>query len=255
MQLCPSCQTYIDESLRSCSKCGYNLEPASNQDSYADSNSKGGQLIVHQGRRPKLPVHVYLAVTIDRTESSKEFEKGIPESFITIAKIVEAKARKVSFYVATHGDRDEGQEFMILSHDVGKDQAISDVNDIVFAGGGVPHEHHLDALESLIEQIPWGAGHDIRSAAIAFMTADSKPATSGRSPEEIGDLFKQRGIELYLVCQPTPTLHSVVKAASGLLFKISNNPDVGELQSIAANIAKSITQNRNRGTITATATS
>jgi hypothetical protein len=43
-----------------------------------------------------------------------------------------------------------------------------------------------------------------------------------------------------LVCEPTPTLHDLVKSAEGLMFRITNSPDPAELQRIAAQLAASI---------------
>lgn len=246
MKYCPLCQTYIDESESKCSECGYNFNSANHGSELDSKNGSDSKIvpagIVQPGRRPKIQVLVELATLIDRTGSSKEFEVGIPKAFETIARFVEAKARSVSFYTATHGDKDEGQEFALLTNSATIDQAISDVNDIDYQGGGEAREHHLDALEDLVERIPWGAGPDVRSAAVAFMTSDSKPASSGKSPEQIGKLYRNSNIQLYLVCQPTPTLNSVIEAAEGLMFQISNRPNEDELQQISTGIAKSIEQ-------------
>ena len=70
---------------------------------------------------------------------------------------------------------------------------------------------------------------------------------AGKSARELGQLIQQRGLLLYLVCEPTATLKELVDGAGGLMFEISNNPDPTELQKIAAQLAASIVATMSAG--------
>ena len=121
------------------------------------------------------------------------------------------------------------------------DQAIEVIKRITYEGGGDPAEHHLDAIEHLLNTTPWSLDpSQSRGAILSFLTADSKPATTGSSASKIGQKIKDQKILLYLVCQPTPCLRELVEAADGLLFDITNNPDPDDLQRIAGQLAASI---------------
>jgi hypothetical protein len=184
---------------------------------------------------------VEVAATVDRTGSSKSFEVGIPLTFETIVRQLAAKARSVKCWLASHGDLDEGQDFVVHTDGGTPDQAIADIKKISYGGGGDAEEHHLDAVESLLNKVPWTANPArARGAILAFTTADSKPARSGISACDLGAEIRRRGILLYLVCEPTPTLHDLVKSAEGLMFQITNSPNPAELQKIAAQLAASI---------------
>ena len=63
--------------------------------------------------RPKIQCEVDLAATVDRTGSSERFQTGISETYAIIVSQVEAKAREVKCWLASHGDLDEDQEFII----------------------------------------------------------------------------------------------------------------------------------------------
>jgi hypothetical protein len=45
-----------------------------------------------------------------------------------------------------------------------------------------------------------------------------------------------------LVCEPTPQLDELCKAAAGLMFRITNDPEPAEMQKIAAQMAASVVQ-------------
>jgi hypothetical protein len=191
--------------------------------------------------RPKIPCEVALAVTVDRTGSSKAFEKGIPLTAELVLKQVSGKARAVKVYVQTHGDLDLGEN-MVLHTDGGTpEQALKDIGSIAFGGGGDPPEHHLDAVENLLKTVPWTADPSRgRGAILAFTTADSKPCKSGLSARQLGEEVRKRGILLYLVCEPSLTLNELCNAAGGMMFPITNSPDPVELQKIASQLAASI---------------
>lgn len=229
---CPSCQVQVEASAATCPSCGWR---------FVTDGLKAGPSLVRPAARPKVQCEVEWATTVDRTGSSKAFEVGIPMTFEIVAKQLAAKARSVKCWVASHGDLDEGQDFVIHTDAGTPEQAIEDVKKIVFGGGGDPPENHLDAVESLLNKVPWTANPArARGAILAFTTADTKPARSGISARDLGAEIKRRGILLYLVCEPTPTLQDLVSAAEGLMFQISNSPDPAELQRIAAQLAASI---------------
>jgi len=230
--ICPSCQVQVDASADVCPTCGWKFNVG---------GGKPGPSLVRPAARPKIQTEVELAATVDRTGSSKPFEVGIPKTFELIVKQVAAKARSVKCWVASHGDLDEGQAFVIHTDGGAPEQAIEDIKRVTYNGGGDAPEHHLDAVESLLNTVPWTANPArARGAILAFMTADSKSARSGISARDLGAEIKRRGILLYLVCEPTPTLQDLVRAAEGLMFQITNSPDPAELQRIAAQLAASI---------------
>jgi hypothetical protein len=184
---------------------------------------------------------VDLATTVDRTGSSEHFQTGIPKTYEVIVSQVAAKARSVKCWLASHGDLDEGQDFIIHTDAGTPEQAIEDIKKIAYGGGGDLPEHHLDAIEALLGRVPWAADPSrARGAILAFMTDDTKPAKSGIGPSELGKQIKDKGLLLYLVCQPTAYLQELANAAGGLVFEITNSPDPAELQKIAAQLAASI---------------
>jgi hypothetical protein len=196
---------------------------------------------VRPAARPKIQSDVELAATVDRTGSSEPFAVGIPLTYETIVKQVAAKARSVKCWVASHGDLDLSEPFVLHTDGGTPEQAIEDVKKITYGGGGDPPESHLDAVESLLNKVPWTANPArARGAILAFTTADSKPARSGISARDLGAEIKRRGVLLYLVCEATPTLQDLVNSAEGLMFQITNSPDPAELQKIAAQLAASI---------------
>ncbi len=228
---CPSCQASVKKGTDTCNVCGW---------SFKDSSQKTNT-IVRPAARPKIQAEIELAFGIDRTGSSKQFANGIPITAELILKQLEAKARKITCRVQTHGDQDEGQMPILSIEDATVDQAIEEVKKITYEGGGDPAEHHLDAIEHLFDTTPWSLDpSQSRGAILSFLTADSKPATTGLSASEIGQKIKDQGILLYLVCQPTQSLHELVDAADGLLFEITNAPDPDDLQKIVGQLAASI---------------
>lgn len=232
MMYCPSCQTQVDASVDVCPYCGWRFNT---------SAGKPGPSIVRPATRPKIQCQVDLAATVDRTGSSERFQTGISQTYEMIVSQVRAKVREVKCWLGSHGDIDEGQDFIIHTDAGTPEQAIEDIKKISYGGGGDPSEHHLDGIEWLLNRVPWTADPSrARGTIIAFMTADTKPAKSGVSAAALGKQIKDKGILLYLVCEPTPTLQELASAAEGLVFQISNNPDPSEMQKIAAQLAASI---------------
>lgn len=232
MMYCPSCQTQVDASVDVCPSCGWRFNT---------SCGKPGPSLVRPATRPKIQCEVDLAATVDRTGSSERFQTGIPQTFEMIVSQLKVKAREVKCWLASHGDLDEGQDFIIHTDAGTPEQAVEDLKKISYGGGGDPPEHHLDSIEVLLNRVPWTADPSrARGAIVAFMTADTKPAKSGISAAALGKQIKDKGILLYLVCEPTPTLQELASAAEGLVFQISNKPNPAELQRVASQLAASI---------------
>lgn len=228
---CPSCQAEVKKSAGTCNVCGWSF----------DETPQKSAVAVRPAARPKIQAEVEVAIDIDRTGSSQQFAKGIPLTSDLILRQLEGKARKVTCRVQTHGDVDEGELPILVVEDAGVDQALEEISKITYSGGGDPAEHHLDGIEHLLDTTPWSMDPSkSRAAIVSFLTADSKPATSGASPSQIGQKVKDQGVLLYLVCQPTPRLRELVDSADGLMFEISNEPKAEDLQVIAGKLAASI---------------
>jgi len=228
---CPSCQSATDPAASHCSQCGWKFNGA----------GVAATSLIRPAVRPKIQAEIDLGITTDRTGSSEPFQVGIPRTAEVILKQVASRARAIRCWVQSHGDLDEGQGFLLHTDGGSPDQAIADLKKIPYGGGGDPPEHHLDAIENLLRTVPWTADPaHARGAIVAFMTADTKPTRSGITARQLGEEVRRRGLLLYLVCEPTPTLHDLCTAAGGLMFQISNSPDPAELQKIASQLAASI---------------
>lgn len=233
MAYCPSCQNKVDTAVDVCPSCGWSFNNSSGQPKLSFAPPVPS--------RPKIQCAVDLAATVDRTGSCERFEIGIPLTYDLILAQLKTKVRDVKCWLGSHGDLDEGQNFIIHTDAGTPEQASEDIKNICYGGGGDPPEHHLDAIESLLNLVPWTSDPSrARGAIVAFMTADTKPAKSGISATELGRQIRDKGILLYLVCEPTPTLQELASAAEGFLFQISNNPEPTEMQKIAAEVGKSI---------------
>lgn len=242
---CYSCQSEIpDPSQDTCLNCGWNF----------NSNQGGGThiaAIVHKSaKRLKIKTNVDMAVTIDRTGSSEQFQKGIPATIQIIFDAVQAKASSLNIWIQSHGDEDYGEQPFLLTDAGTPKQAMKDITKIKYGGGGDPKETHLDAIEHLLDSIPWESDQNkSRGALIALMTADTKPAKSGISAKELGVKIRTQGILLYLICEPTYTFYELVNAAAGLMFQISNTPNPKELEQIGQQLAASIVACAGSGTL------
>ena len=140
---------------------------------------------VRPAPRPKVMPVVEIGFTTDRTGSTAAFAEGVKKSLPLILDPIKDKARGVTVWLQTHGDRDTGQDEVLLTDGGTPDQAIADAESIVYEGGGDPPEHHLDAVETLHARIPWNPNPaEARGALIAITTDDSKPAQSGRCLEQ-----------------------------------------------------------------------
>ena len=137
---CPICQQPAgDPAAKKCDNCGAPLDAA------AAVHSVAGSV-----RRNKIAVRLDLAVTNDRTGSSKQFETGIPNMFEMILKHITPKAQELRLWLQTHGDKDEGQHEVLLTDAGTPEQALQDLRGVTYGGGGAPPENHLDAIEHLM---------------------------------------------------------------------------------------------------------
>jgi hypothetical protein len=204
--------------------------------------------LVKSVARPKVQIEVELGIEIDRTGSTKQFEVGVPPTFDIISSIIVAKARSMKVWVASHGDLDEGQPWVLHTDGGSREQAFDDIRRIDYAGGGDPLEHHIDGVETLLRRLPWTTDRSrARGAIVLFATADSKPAKSGISARALGEEIRNAGILLYAICEPAAKLRELVSTASGLMFQITNNPDPKELQQIGSQVAASIVATMSAG--------
>ncbi len=232
--VCPSCRSAVDRAVEACPTCGWQLVES-------DNRAEGSSIVQSAVRPKKVQCKVEIACTVDRTGSSEPFQTGIPKTFEIVISQITAKAKNVTCWVQSHGDLDEGQEVILHTDGGTAEEAVEDIKKITYGGGGDPPEHHLDAIESLLDSVPWTLDPSRgRGAIVAFTTSDTKPAASGISAAELGKKIRAQGILLYLVCEETPELMQLAENAEGLVFHISNSPDPEELQKIAGQLAASI---------------
>jgi hypothetical protein len=228
VSFCPGCQIALIDG--SCSNCGYHVEETIEPSVTASAIRP----------RQKIPVDLMLAVSVDRTGSSAAFRTGIPRAFEAIIRPVAAKVRSVECQIWSHGDLEFGEEPILIAENATPDAAINAVKSIDYDGGRDPDETHIDQIVHLLQVTPWPAQRSKRGALLIFATAESKPARDGRSARAIGESIRERGILLYLVCEPTPLLYELSKAAHGLIFEISNDPKPDELQIVAGQLSASV---------------
>ena len=118
---CPSCQEYVDPSaLDACPNCGHGFQ------------SSAIAPAIRPAGRPKLQIGVELGLAIDRTGSSAQFATGIRTSVPMILKPVCAKARWCRVWLQSHGDEDCGEHPVLLTSGGAPEQAIADLQTIVF---------------------------------------------------------------------------------------------------------------------------
>lgn len=229
---CPSCKVEMPESGNGmCQACGFTAGQANNQ------------APVHvRAVRARQPVTVILGLGVDRTGSSQEFARGIPMIAERVLRNVEAIVRDLRVSVWTHGDLELNEQPIQMIENGTPEQAIGEVNRIVYGGGGDAPETHADQIEHLLEVLPWGSGQaQCRNALVMFLTDETKPLRSGKSMQQLGQATKDKRVKLFLVCQETPNLRELVNAAGGFLIPITNTPDDAEIQGIVSRLTASIT--------------
>jgi hypothetical protein len=230
--MCPSCQSEVEPlSGNICPRCAWTF----------DVIGAPIATLVKPARTPKIQVRVDLVFQIDRTGSSAEFSEGIPMAAELIIKPIQAKARELRCWVATHGDLDYDEKYVLLTDNGTPEQALDDIRKISYGGGGDAAETHLDGIEQTFHTIPWTFDYSARGAIVSFLTADTKKSRSGVTAAELGRHVREKNLLFYAVCQETPALRELADAAGGLLFPISNAPSSETMQLIASQIAASIT--------------
>jgi hypothetical protein len=240
--MCHSCQTILTGTTPpNCPVCGAPLGgtigPALRQRSLIVPKMPS----IRPAPRPKLPVEVTLGIEIDRTGSSAAFQSGIADSCEVLLETIAAKAKGLKVYVGTHGDEECGEAPVLHTSGGTREQAMSDIKAITFGGGGDAAETHLDGIRHFLETVPWPMdNHRTRGALVAFLTDETKPDRTGASADSIGKAIRAKGLLFYLVCQMTPTLETLLRAAAGLHIAIKNNPDRAELESAASQVSASL---------------
>ena len=230
---CPSCSHKIAVNNQNyCDSCGYSF----------NVQQKPVSIISNVHRAQKMQLDIEIGITIDRTASSIPFQIGIPLTLETILRQISLKTNNIKCWLQSHGDLDFNEYPILHSDGSLPEQAIEDVKKIVYAGGGDPQENHLDALENLINIVPWSSDSiKARGAIIAFMTDETKrPTKSGLTAKDISKIIKERNLLLYLVCQPKPYLCELINFCGGMMLEITNSPDPITLQMIAGQLSSSI---------------
>jgi hypothetical protein len=230
---CPDCGAQLSNlphGSANCPHCGFPLQVVAPETT-----------VMPNYQQSRVPVNLQMAVDVDRTGSLRRYAEGVPRTLEAILGHLNGKTAGLEVSLQSHGDLDCNEPHILLTDRGTPEQAIADARTIIFEGGGDPRETHLDAIEHLLDTVPWGADPTrSRGAFIAFLTDDTKPTRSGKTPEQLGYEFQRRKILLYLVCQRTPALHSLCTAAGGMMLEISNSPDTAQLLNIAEALSASI---------------
>ncbi|RKX21211.1 MAG: hypothetical protein DRP35_04820 [Candidatus Zixiibacteriota bacterium] len=226
---CPSCNYQgLDPNATFCDQCGWNFESDENQQ----------QPILGSVVRPEQTGSAVIGITVDRTDSSKRFQKGCKKVIEDTFNGFKINNVSPSIFLFSHGDLDEGQDTIMHTVNGSPQQVILDFNSIQFGGGGFPKENHLDAIEHLKNNVPWNPlAHN---AIISIMNDESKPLRSGKEVENLGQELKSQNIKLFLICEITPILYKLSKSAGGIMIPISNSPNPDEIQIIVQQLTASI---------------
>ncbi len=228
---CPTCGQEVPETENLCSSCGFQFATST-------SSNIGTSPKV---QRPKSHVKLVLAFLVDRTGSSKQFSSGILSMMKGIVQELKAKINTIQTSIITYGDEDEGQMPILLTDNATVDQALQDAEMIDFNGGGDPSESHLCGLEYALKTINWEPKSRMTcNVVVWFSTADTKPTSSGRSPQDLGQEIDDKKILHYSICEPQPFHYDITSEGGGLIFPISNTPDSADISKITDQVAKSI---------------
>lgn len=236
---CPGCDAEISVDTTECPECGFSL---------IVRNSVPRPTIRRMAVRPRRTADVEVAVTIDSTASSLQFANGIPILIENLLTDVRRITRACHVWLQTHGDESEGMFPLLRCDRCTVDEAVGVAQRIGFAGGGLPDEDHLKAIDHLAGIVPFTASSTCRAVLVAVINAESKPLDNG-SPFELGRELADRGLLIYVIGEPTPRIVEFVAGAGGQLLPITNSPQPDELSEIVTRIGASI-----RGTIVSGAT-
>lgn len=241
MNVCPSCGTPVDTTANpACPVCAWD---------FGGANAGRPATVIQPAARPKLPVEVIAGIGIDITGSSAPFADGIRANIETLLRAIEAKAASLTVTVQTHGDEDDGQFPTLVADSANVADAVAAVKALRFDGGGDPPEHHLNAIEKLASVVPFAAaGRQQRGAVVFFSTADSKAASSGKTPEQIGAELLGKGFITCFIGEPGTQVERVGRACNAFLFPISASPTPVEMKRVAEQVAASIVASLTKGT-------
>ena len=230
-RICPSCQQQVDVQAAACPHCGY----AAAHQTVSMCRS------VVRPRQRRLPVCVHAAAQIDRTGSSVAFERGIHLGLELYLNGLVTHVTEVQGWLGSHGDQDYDEHHVMHVEEGTPDELLRECKSIVFDGGGDGPEHHLDGIDTMVQQVPWSHDALTRKTMVCFVNDQTKPARSGMTPQQIGSQIKSLGILFYLVCESSPELEALASAADGLVMPISNDPDVEQLKQATAMVSRSLT--------------
>ena len=225
---CPSCQTLFDRSAGECSNCGHRVK-----ETVLANTFREGVI------RPKIMQPVQFTTEVDATGSSGPFAKGVALSLEIILNELAKKVADITTWVQIHRDEDDGDMPQLLTNGGTVRDAISDIGRIKYHRGGDNPETHLSGIEDLFNRVPWESR--ATGVMLVFTTDETKPARSGKSPRELAEAIRNKGVLFYMISEPTPKLNELVEAADGMMFQISNSPSEGEMKAIAAQVGASVT--------------
>ncbi len=236
---CPSCGTRVDATaIPTCPVCAWD---------FGTANAGRPTTVIQPAARPKLPVDVIVGLGIDVTGSSGPFADGIRGNVDALLRAIDAKAASLKTTVQTHGDEDDGQFPTLVADSASVAEATAAVQALHFDGGGDPPEHHLNAIEQLASTLPFAAGGRQRGALVFFTTADSKPARSKRTPEQIGAELLKKQLIVCLVGEPGTQVERVGRACNAFMFPIDANPSPADMKRVAEQVAASIVASLTKG--------
>ena len=271
MKICPSCMAEVRENEESCPKCGWQfpkiptklLKPDLNSTKVSEIKSEVTSNRINKGVKQPEKVEeshdskemchqnkefldtsketLNLGICIDRTGSSELFQQGIYSCCKQIFNKIEPEYNEIRCWMQSHGDLDYDEEIILHTDGDSPQQALDDISMLTYEGGGDLHETHLDAIEHMLKILPPSQNQqNSLSALVVFITSDTKPAKSGISAEELGAEIADAGLNLYTICEVTPTLKHLCDAAGGFLFPITINPNPEEISQISKQIGAHI---------------
>jgi len=200
--------------------------------------------------KKKIPCRVLFGLDIDRTDSAIPFRNAITiDTIPRVLRGVATKAAEVRVWIQSHGDHDYGEQEILHADGVSVEDALAELPNIPFAGGGDPRESHLEGLEHLLTTVPFTNNPQLeRGVVVSFMTDESKPLRSGKSPTQLGLQFAQAGLLTYLVCEDGHRrITEFAHAANAMVIPISKNPSPDVICDVVTKVSASIVQTLSTG--------
>jgi hypothetical protein len=209
----------------------------------AGTSDQGGELVLQPVRvHGKRPGCAKVVLDIDRTDSARKFQAGIPVIARFALRSLETSIAKLDIDLWTHGDESCGELPIQLIQSGSIDQVIEGISGINYRGGFDPAETHAEQLQRILDVTHWGLQMlYCRNIVVSILSEDTKPLRSRKSMHRLGFDYRENGVKLVLVCQPTPNLQEIVDAAGGFLIPISNSPDQAEIQKVTEALCATLT--------------